>query len=54
LYLEEGENASDLKTILAARLGSIESSAVYAAVTEQAGETFWSIQFFSTSLSQNI
>ncbi len=46
LYLEEDENASDLKNILAARLGSIESNAVFAAVKEQDGETFWSIQFF--------
>jgi hypothetical protein len=45
LYLEEGENASDLRNILAARLESIESRAVFALVQEVDGQSFWVVRF---------
>lgn len=45
LYLEEGENASDLKNILAARFNSIESKPMIALVKEVDGQSFWSVWF---------
>ncbi len=45
LYLEEGENASDLKNILAARFDSIESKPLIALIKEVDGQSFWSVQF---------
>jgi len=45
LYFEEGENVSNLKNILAARLGSIGSRAVIEFVKELEGQSFWSVQF---------
>jgi len=45
LYLEEGDNASDLKNILAARFNSIESKAMIALIKEIDGQSFWSIWF---------
>jgi len=48
LYLEEGENASDLKNILAARLKSIESKPIFALVEENNGDSFWIVRFLFT------
>lgn len=45
LYLEEDENASDLKNILAARLNSIQPRAMIALIKEVDGKSFWSVQF---------
>ncbi len=45
LYLEEGEGASNLKNILAARFNSIETRAVFALVQEVDGQSFWVVRF---------
>jgi len=48
LYLEEGENASDLKSIFAVRLNSIEPKPVFALVEENNEDSFWIVRFLFT------